>query len=160
MADGTIPVVAAVVRRDGRYLLGRRPREKRHGDLWEFPGGKLQAGEDHVDGARRELREEMHLEVVGGGAELFTARDPGSPFVIAFVEIITRGEPAPTEHTEVGWFTPAELEEMTLAPSDAAFARTLNPTPPRPSRPAGDGGGPRDQASGPGSSRTPDRSIT
>jgi 8-oxo-dGTP diphosphatase len=42
----SIPVIAAIIRRGERYLVGRRPDGKRHGGLWEFPGGKLMDGED------------------------------------------------------------------------------------------------------------------
>jgi len=52
-------VVAAVIERDGKYLLCQRPQGKRYGGLWEFPGGKLLAGESLLEAARRELREEL-----------------------------------------------------------------------------------------------------
>jgi 8-oxo-dGTP pyrophosphatase MutT (NUDIX family) len=48
-------VLAAVIQRDSRLLLAQRPSHKRHGGLWEFPGGKLAIGEDHLAAARREL---------------------------------------------------------------------------------------------------------
>ena len=40
-----VAVVAAIIQRDGRFLVGRRPAHKRHGGLWEFPGGKVDEGE-------------------------------------------------------------------------------------------------------------------
>src|SRR5258708_6415849 len=54
-----IHVVAAIIERDGRFLLCRRNPLKRHGGLWEFPGGKLESGENHCDAAKRELYEEL-----------------------------------------------------------------------------------------------------
>ena len=122
-----IAVVAAVVRRAGRYLLGRRPEHKRHGGLWEFPGGKLLEGESRLEGARRELAEELGLEVLSLGALLHSVRDPGAPYVIEFVEVEARGEPTAHEHSSVGWFTPAELANLALAPADARFAARLAP---------------------------------
>ena len=121
----TVPVVAAVVRRDDRYLLGRRPAHKRHGGLWEFPGGKLLEGESRLDAARRELAEELGLEVVSLGTHLHSQRDPGAPYVIEFIEVQARGEPEAHEHSSVGWFTAAELAELELAPADARFAARL-----------------------------------
>jgi 8-oxo-dGTP pyrophosphatase MutT (NUDIX family) len=56
-------VLAAVIRRQDRYLVCRRPAHKRHGGLWEFPGGKLEPGETLLEAARRELREELGAEV-------------------------------------------------------------------------------------------------
>lgn len=120
-----IHVVAVVIEREGRYLLGRRPPEKRHGALWEFPGGKSDDGEDHLAAARRELLEELHLDVRSVGAVVFSRQDAGSPFLIEFVEARVEGEPVALEHTEVGWYTPEELTEMPLAPTDAAFVRFL-----------------------------------
>ncbi len=126
MADGSeIPVVAAVIEREGRYLLGRRPEDKRHAGLWEFPGGKMLDGESFFEAARRELEEELGLTATGDGALLHSARDPGSPFVINFVEISVDGTPQPVEHSDIGWFTAAELVHMPLAPSDRAFAAWL-----------------------------------
>ncbi len=122
-----VPVVAAVIRRDDRYLVGRRPLPKRHGGLWEFPGGKVHTGETDFDAARRELAEELALDASSGGATLHTVRDGEAPFVIRFVEIEVRGEPTPIEHDVVGWFTAAELARLPLAPADAAFVRTLLP---------------------------------
>jgi 8-oxo-dGTP pyrophosphatase MutT (NUDIX family) len=113
------------VRRDGRYLLGRRPAHKRHGGLWEFPGGKILEGESRLDAARRELAEELGLEAVALGALLRSVPDPGAPYVIEFVEVDARGEPSSHEHTSVGWYTAAELGGLALAPADAAFAAHL-----------------------------------
>lgn len=119
----TIPVVAAVWSQGDRFFLARRPRTKRHGGLWEFPGGKLLAGESIEEGARRELREELGVELVSIGAVLFRARDPDSPFEILFAMVTGAGTPHPTEHTDVGWFTRDSLEAMPLAPADARFVR-------------------------------------
>lgn len=124
-----IAVVAAVVKRDGLYLLGRRPRSKRHGGLWEFPGGKVHAGESHVQAARRELSEELELRVVSLGARLLSVRDEGSPFVIDFCEAVVEGSPVAHEHEAVGWFTLDALKDMPLAPADARFVASLAAAP-------------------------------
>jgi 8-oxo-dGTP pyrophosphatase MutT (NUDIX family) len=120
-----IPVIAAVIRREGRYLVGRRPVEKRHGGLWEFPGGKMRDGEDELASARRELAEELDMHAVRAGATLFGATDPGSTYHIRFVEVEASGTAAAKEHSAVGWFTLDELVVMALAPTDAAFVRSL-----------------------------------
>lgn len=124
-APARIDVVAAVIERGGRYLVCRRPEEKRHGGLWEFPGGKVGEGESRLDAVRRELDEELGLETTRLGEVLFSAVDEGSPFVIDFVRVRTRGEPVLHEHTELGWFTPDELGSLALAPADARFVGAL-----------------------------------
>lgn len=116
-----IPVVAAVIQRDERYLVGRRPIAKRHGGLWEFPGGKIEEGESWREGAARELHEELGVGLRSLGATVFERQDPGSPYLIRFIEVAIEGNPVALEHSEVGWFTLDELRGMPLAPSDAAF---------------------------------------
>lgn len=139
------PVVAAVIERAGRYLLGRRPAHKRHGGLWEFPGGKLDADEDAAEAATRELAEELELTVITVDAALHSVPDapaagnapgsahgagssvgePAAPFVIHFHPVSVRGAPRALEHDEIGWFSLAELREMPLAPADRRFVAWL-----------------------------------
>lgn len=116
-----MPVVAAVIERRGRFLVGRRPRGKRHGGLWEFPGGKVLDGESFGDAIARELREELGLGVERLGRVLSRVRDPGSVFEIIFVEVSASGEPAPAEHETIAWFGREELSRLALAPADARF---------------------------------------
>ena len=120
-----VPVVAAVIRRGDRYLVGRRPVEKRHGGLWEFPGGKVLEGESRHDAATRELDEELGLRVVSLGALLLSVDEPGAPFLIEFYETAVSGTPRALEHSDIGWFTADELVRMDLAPADARFARSV-----------------------------------
>ena len=129
MTRAPTPVIAAVITRDGRFLAGRRPPEKRHGGRWEFPGGKVHEGESIVAAAARELAEELALEAVRIGAPLFAAHDEGAPFEIHFVPVEAAGHPQPREHTEIGWFTISELAGMPLAPADARFVEHLASSP-------------------------------
>ncbi len=125
MEPALVPVVAAVVRRGDRYLVGRRPAGKRHGGLWEFPGGKVDAGESLLAAATRELAEELSVSTNGIGRTLFSSRDGDAPFEIHFVEIEITGDPIAHEHSEVGWFTRLELQRLELAPADAEFVEEL-----------------------------------
>ena len=118
-------MVAAVIERDGRLLLGLRPAEKRHGGLWEFPGGKLDGTETAAEAAHRELKEELSVEVTVVGERLKTIKDEASRFVIEFYPVVVDGEPVAIEHNEVRWFSPDELGEYSLAPADTAFANWL-----------------------------------
>ncbi len=116
-----ISVVAAIIRREDRVLLGRRPDHNRHGGLWEFPGGKIDEGETDVDAVTRELLEEFGVETVSVGKVVYECRDPGSPFLVRFLDVVIRGRPVPTEHTEMSWFEPKSLPTVGLAPCDARF---------------------------------------
>ncbi len=114
-------VVACIIERDARLLVCQRPSHKRHGGLWEFPGGKCEPGETDLDAARRELNEELGIEVQEVRSEEFAVHDPGSPFLIAFVRVIVTGEPVCREHTDLMWATPCELMQLPLAPSDCRY---------------------------------------
>ena len=123
--EGRVAVIAAVIQRGEKYLLGQRPESKRHGGLWEFPGGKVHDGESRLEAIRRELAEELALKAVRIERLLFSVVDKGSPYVIEFVETIIEGTPIPYEHSEIAWLTIGELDELRLAPADAAFAAHL-----------------------------------
>jgi mutator protein MutT len=125
MSTIAIPVLAAVISRDGSILIAKRPRNKRHGGLWEFPGGKLAPGEDHLAAARRELDEELKLRVESIGPLLFERQDPGSEFLIQFIEVTATGEPQALEHDAVAWVPQSKLLNYELAPTDRAFAMHL-----------------------------------
>jgi mutator protein MutT len=119
--NAVIRVLAAVIRRGDDYLLCRRPAHKRHGGLWEFPGGKLEAGESLLDAARRELMEELGVEVSSLGRTLLVVHDEGSCFRIEFVEVEIAGRPSALEHEEIAWLGQLEIKERDLAPSDRMF---------------------------------------
>jgi mutator protein MutT len=121
VTDHPIRVVAAVVARDDRLLVCQRPLHKRHGGLWEFPGGKCEAAESDADAIRRELREELGVEASIVGGEECAIADDGSPFLIVFVRTTIVGEPACREHAGLMWGTLDELATLPLAPSDRRF---------------------------------------
>ncbi|MFL5576222.1 MAG: (deoxy)nucleoside triphosphate pyrophosphohydrolase [Gemmatimonadaceae bacterium] len=122
----SIRVVAAVVRRGDHLLICQRPAHKRHGGLWEFPGGKLEPGESILEAARRELAEELDVVVRSAGEVEFSTGDPGSHFVIEFHPVEIAGQPRCIEHTALAWVTPRELLTLPLAPSDRQFALHLS----------------------------------
>lgn len=121
----TVRVLAAVIRRGDRYLVCQRPAHKRHGGLWEFPGGKLEPGETDEEAAHRELREELGVEVVGVGSTLHVVHDADSPFLIAFVPVQIAGEPACLEHSALAWGGAEGLQRLALAPSDRKFVEWM-----------------------------------
>src|SRR4051812_25705333 len=106
--QGATRVVAAVIRRDGRFLICQRPAHKRHGGLWEFPGGKLERDETILEAARRELAEELGVKVTSVGGVQFSLMDPGSNFVIEFHPTEIGGEPQCIEHSNIAWVEAAE----------------------------------------------------
>jgi mutator protein MutT len=128
-----IRVFAAVVCEDSRYLVCQRPLAKRHGGLWEFPGGKLELGETMFDAARREMMEELGVTATAIGETLLSIADPGSPFVIEFVPTKFEGNPVCLEHIALNWFPVDDLLTLPLAPSDRRFVEHLLASRGRPS---------------------------
>ena len=120
-----IRVVAAVIERNGQFLICKRPPHKRHGDLWEFPGGKLEPGESLQSAVHRELAEELGVEVRSCGGQLFSIDDPDSNFVIEFHPVEIDGEPACLEHSALTWAAIPAMLLKDLAPSDRRFALFL-----------------------------------
>ena len=118
-------VIAAVIEKEGRYLICKRPAHKHHGNLWEFPGGKLEPGESLAEAAARELKEELSLSVTRVGDTQLKVEDPQSTYIIEFVDVHTKGDVQLHEHAEYAWLTITELIEIPLAPSDRAFVEHL-----------------------------------
>jgi 8-oxo-dGTP diphosphatase len=116
-----IHVIAAVIYLDSKFLVCRRPLHKRHGGLWEFPGGKIHKGESDLEAAKRELREELKVQVLNVGKRLFSASDPDSSFIIEFVKVEIYGKPISVEHSEIRFCTISELSGMQFAPADKRF---------------------------------------
>lgn len=116
-----IRVVAAVVSRGENLLVCQRPASKRHGGLWEFPGGKCEPGESDADAIRRELTEELGVESIDVDEAECEITDHDSPFVIAFLATRIAGEPVAIEHSALIWAPPHHLLTLPLAPSDRRY---------------------------------------
>jgi 8-oxo-dGTP diphosphatase len=119
-------VIAAVIKHNDKLLVCKRPEHKRHGGLWEFPGGKLENAESFFEAAQRELAEELALSVIHIGDVAFATTDEASGFKINFVEVQVEGQPTLLEHSALDWLSPAELLNIELAPSDRRYAEFLN----------------------------------
>jgi A/G-specific adenine glycosylase len=105
-------IALALVWRDGRLLIGRRPEEGLLGGLWEFPGGKVEPDETPEEAALRELREEMCVEAEISGP-LPPVEHAYSHFrvtLLPFEARWTAGEPCGRAASDWAWTTPAELE--------------------------------------------------
>jgi len=120
-------VTAAVVEREGRVLVARRKAGLVAAGLWEFPGGKLEDGEDPRRGLERELREELGVEASAG--ELlcsipFNGATASFELVVFRTELMP-GEFRPTDHDELRWLEPDEMDESLFSKPDRPVVRLL-----------------------------------
>lgn len=126
-ASSPIPVVCAVIERDGKVLIAQRPAHKHLALQWEFPGGKVEAGESAEAALRREIAEELGCTL--GPLRLIAAskHDYGTVHIqlTAFAGPLAAGScvPSPREHIAVRWLTPDELRETDVAPADLPVIR-------------------------------------
>ena len=122
----TTEVAAAVIEADGRYLITRRVKGHLEG-FWEFPGGKVRPGETLPECLRREVREELGVEVsVGEKLETVTWHYPERTVVLHFFRCSpVGGEITPQEGQAFAWVAPDELERYPFPPADAALIRRL-----------------------------------
>ena len=116
-------VSAAVVLRDQRVMLCQRRPEVHNGLKWEFPGGKLEPGESPEAALRRELFEELGIEVaVGHSADVVYYRYPDRDVLVLFYMCeILRGEPACVDCNAIAWASLDEVEGFDFAGADAEF---------------------------------------
>lgn len=132
-----IEVCAAVIRRDGRLLLATRPGGSHLAGKWEFPGGKLHAGETPEACIVREIREELGVDMFAPVpfCDLRHAY-PGKRILLYFLlgELAADAVPRGHEGQECGWFTLGELRQLDLAGADAVFAHLLETDPGSPWR--------------------------
>jgi 8-oxo-dGTP diphosphatase len=120
-------VVAALVRREGRVLVSRRRADQAMPLLWEFPGGKVEPGEDPAAALVREVREELGCELsVGRIHEVVFHKYPDFDLVmLVYAGEIAAGEPRAVEVAEVAWVEAARLPALDLLPADYPLARSL-----------------------------------
>ncbi|MCC2028587.1 (deoxy)nucleoside triphosphate pyrophosphohydrolase [Microbacterium sp. YMB-B2] len=115
-----INVVGAVVVRDGTILSAQRSASMSLPGMWEFPGGKIEAGETPEQALRREMQEEL-LCTIDVGAHVETTSfeyDFGVVTLTTFYATLVEGEPRLTEHAEIRWIAAADLDSVTWAPAD------------------------------------------
>lgn len=123
----TIQVAAAIIYKDGKFLIAKRAHHKHLGGFWEFPGGKIEPGETPENCLLRELDEELKIkvEVIQYLAE--NTHDYGTLSVVlkAYLCSYLEGEFILTDHDEVKWVRLNELTNYALAPADIPFVKVL-----------------------------------
>ena len=122
-----IEVVCAVIVEAGRVLLCKRGKGMHLSGHWEFPGGKVDAGETPREALVREILEELGCRVeVGEALEPVEHAYPDLELCLRpFLCVVCGGTPEALEHEEISWFPPSSLSELPLAAADVKVADRL-----------------------------------
>lgn len=124
-------VALALVDDTGRVLMQRRPEERAHGGLWEFPGGKVEPGEGPAAALVREIAEELSIAIDARDLEPFTfaasAGEAGARQMVLLLYTSRRweGVPVPEPGAELLWLHVDALSALSMPPLDVPLAAAL-----------------------------------
>lgn len=122
-------VVAAVIEREGKILIGQRPPGKSHPLEWEFPGGKVESGESLTSALVRELREELGIEAKIGReiARYKYSYNGKKPIELIFFAVRSlRGEIVNRSFSEIRWVRRQELPGIAFLEGDRPLIEMLS----------------------------------
>ena len=122
-----IDVTAAILVKDGKILIAKRKPEDKQPGKWEFPGGKIEAGESAQECLKREMQEEFGIEVRVGKfkGESVYHYPHGSIRLLAYLAEWQAGDLALKDHTDYAWAQCDRLAEFDFAPADLPFVHKL-----------------------------------
>ena len=121
-----IIVVAAVIEREGAFLLTLRPEGTHLAGHWEFPGGKVHVSETHAEALRRELFEELDIVAeVGEVVHTVTHAYPEKTVELHFYRCSYFGEPKPMVGQEMRWVPKGDLEGLPVPEADRELIEEL-----------------------------------
>ncbi|PRO66477.1 (deoxy)nucleoside triphosphate pyrophosphohydrolase [Alkalicoccus urumqiensis] len=123
-----IHVVAAVIgNEDGELLCALRSRQMSLPNVWEFPGGKVEDGEDYQAALEREIEEELHCTITAGDVFHTHTHDYEKVTVTLHClhATITNGTPIASEHAKLIWMPTEQLDSLLWAPADIPAVESL-----------------------------------
>lgn len=121
-----IEVVAALIWRDGKFMICQRPANKKRALLWEFVGGKVEPGETGEQALIRECQEELALKVSPRGVFMeVTHVYPDVTVHLTLYNATAEGEPVKLEHNDIKWITPSQIDDYEFCPADRDILERL-----------------------------------
>ena len=118
-----VPVVAGILKRQGKVLVGQRPAGASLPNVWEFPGGKIEIGETPEEALHRELKEELGIDVEVGPLKFAGSHAYGTTGILfLFFEVkFWKGQIKQQQHPDLKWVTPKELGLLELPEANRKF---------------------------------------
>ena len=122
-----VEVVAALIWDNERFLICQRPANKARALLWEFVGGKVEAGESPQDALVRECREELDIEITVNDVFMDVTHEYPDITVhlTLFHSNIASGTPKLLEHNDLRWITVDEIDNFDFCPADVDILEKL-----------------------------------
>lgn len=122
-----VEVVAALIWDKDRFMICQRPAHKARGLLWEFVGGKVEAGETKAQALIRECREELAVTVAVGDVfmEVIHEYPDITVHLTLFNATIADGVPQKLEHHDIRWISPDEIPNYAFCPADEEILRRI-----------------------------------
>jgi len=122
-----VDVVAAIIRKDGKILITQRLDNVHLARLWEFPGGKVEAGESLQMALQREIQEELGIKIRVNDEFLTLDYDyPTKSVRLHFFNCtVLEGDPQPIDVTDLRWVKPHALGNYRFPPADAELIAKL-----------------------------------
>ncbi len=120
-------VVAALIWEGERFLACQRPANKARGLLWEFVGGKVEAGETLPEALIRECREELDITVAPRDVfmEVIHEYPDLTVRLTLFNAVIAEGTPKALEHNDIRWIKTSQIDELVFCPADEEILKKL-----------------------------------
>ncbi len=123
-----ILVTAAIIEDKGKFLITQRPKDKHNALRWEFPGGKLNFGEDPRACLEREIREELGINIKANEIFEYSSHVYGGEkhiVLIAFLCKFIKGHIEKKEIHNYAWVTPEEMKKFDITEADLPFIEKL-----------------------------------
>lgn len=121
-------VTAAIMIKDNKILIAQRSKKDKLSSMWEFPGGKIEEGETPQECLKREIKEELNVNVSIGEffGESIYHYEGGSIKLLGYYVFYENGDLKLNVHDQVKWVTTEEIKNYNFAPADVPFVDKLS----------------------------------
>lgn len=120
-----IDVTCAIIIQADQVLAAKRNHHMERSGFWEFPGGKIEHGENSQTCLHREINEELqiHIQIIQPLTPIIHHYKDKSIRLIPFLSMITEGDPIAQEHETIQWFQKDELLQLNWSPADIPIVK-------------------------------------
>ncbi|CAH9063579.1 8-oxo-dGTP diphosphatase [Pseudoalteromonas holothuriae] len=127
MAKKHVKVAVGVIIQNRNIFVSKRSEHQHQGGLWEFPGGKVEAGESVTDALNRELKEEVNIDVHSSDAFMIIEHDYGDKHVCLDIHLVNdfSGEPKGLEGQPCKWVSIEQLHELAFPTANLEIVAKL-----------------------------------